>query len=153
MTWKKERPEDLTETVFRSEATEYKGLSKDIQTVVARLDELREQAQTAVEKNVLFIVNFAEGNIHVTWYDAASSDWTAGEQRLYLDLTPLLHYSESSEVSSNYFAEQVHFALCYTFEEYYVYEHNEATGEEREYMKYRLFAWYEGSSEVQEIIV
>ena len=153
MTWKKECPEDLTETVFRSEATEYKALAQDIQTVVARLDELREQAQTAVEKNVLFIVNFAEGNIHITWYDEASSDWTAGEQRLYLDLTPLLHFSDSPDVSSNYFAEQVHFALCDTFQEYYVYEENPTTGKWEEYLKYRLFAWYEGSSEVQEIIV
>lgn len=153
MSWKKERPEDLTETVFRSEATEYKALAQDIQTVVARLDELREQAQTAVEKNVLFIVNFAEGNIHVTWYDAASSDWTAGEQRLYLDLTLLLHFSDSHEEGSYYFAQQVHFALCSTFQDYYVSEKNPQTDKWEEYSKYGLFAWYESSSEVQEIIV
>lgn len=153
MTWKKEHPESLIETVFRSSAASYSDIAKDIQTVVARLVERQAVEKTMFEKNIFFLVNSTNGHVMISWYDPKIDDWIAGNWTFYLELPDLHHLCDSHEEGSQHFDNEVHYALCDTFQEYYVYEENPTTGKWEEYLKYRLFAWYEGNSEVQEIIV
>lgn len=153
MSWKKERHEDPIETVFRSNAIEYPGIAKDIQTVFARLAELQEAEKTTFEADIFFLVNSSDGHIRISWYDPKNEDWIAGRWAFHLELRDLLHLCDSHEEGAQHFVRQVHFALCDTFQEYYVCDDIPESDDWIEYSKYRLFVLYEGSSEVQEIIV
>ena len=159
MTWKRERPEDLTETVFRSEARVYAAITGDINTVIERLVALTEEhpkTYRSPNNKVLCTVNTTVGNVMITWYDPESSDSVMDGWVLYLDLMPFWNIAETHEEGLYHFTKQVHFALCNLFEDYYVVEYGEdgqADEATKEYLIYELWALYEGSAGPEQIIV
>lgn len=73
MSWIKLNPEEQ-ETIFQSEATEYRQIAADLKMVVDRMIENKEADKASDAEQLFFFINATNGFIKIAWWNNETSN-------------------------------------------------------------------------------